>query len=372
MVDLFSQYQHIKDSLDSAIQEVINTTAFINGPQVAVFRDKLKAFSGAKHVIPCANGTDALQIALMALNLKEGDEVIIPAFTYVATAEVIALLKLTPVVVDVCPDTFNINPALIEAAISPKTKAIMPVHLFGQSADMETILAIANKHNLYVIEDNAQSIGAIYTFSDGTKKQTGTMGHIGCTSFFPSKNLGCYGDGGAIFTNDDALSERIQMIANHGQSKKYYHKIIGVNSRLDTMQAAILNVKIDKLPQYNIAREQAAGRYDNALSGISGLKVPKRSKNSTHVFHQYTLQVADNKREDLMKHLAEKEIPSMIYYPLPVHEQEAFKPLIRISGDVSVAETHCKSVLSLPMHTELNMQQEDYIIKAVRSFFTKY
>lgn len=372
MVDLFSQYQHIKDSLDSAIQEVINTTAFINGPQVAVFRDKLKAFSGAKHVIPCANGTDALQIALMALNLKEGDEVIIPAFTYVATAEVIALLKLTPVVVDVCPDTFNINPALIEAAISPKTKAIMPVHLFGQSADMETILAIANKHNLYVIEDNAQSIGAIYTFSDGTKKQTGTMGHIGCTSFFPSKNLGCYGDGGAIFTNEDALGERIQMIANHGQSKKYYHKIIGVNSRLDTMQAAILNVKIDKLSQYNIAREQAAGRYDNALSGISGLKVPKRSKNSTHVFHQYTLQVADNKREDLMKHLAEKEIPSMIYYPLPVHEQEAFKPLTRISGDVSVAENLCKSVLSLPMHTELNMQQEDYIIKAVRSFFTKY
>ncbi len=369
MVDLHSQYLHVKHLIDSALQSVIDTSSFINGDEVTVFKTKLQNFTGAKHVIPCANGTDALQIALMALELHPGDEVIIPAFTYVATAEVIALLKLTPVVVDVCSDTYNLNPDLLEAAISAKTKAIMPVHLFGQSADMEPIMEIARKYNLFVIEDNAQSIGAVYTFSDGSKKQTGTMGHIGCTSFFPSKNLGCYGDGGAIFTNDDQLGSKIQMIANHGQNKKYYHKYIGVNSRLDTLQAAILNVKIDKLNEYNIAREQAAGKYDNAFAGIAGLKTPRRSTSSTHVFHQYTLQIADNKREDLMNYLAEKEVPSMIYYPLPVHEQEAFKPIIRISGSVEHAEKLCKSVLSLPMHTELTPDIEDYIIESVKSFF---
>ncbi len=369
MVDLHSQYLHVKHLIDSALQSVIDTSSFINGDEVTVFKTKLQNFTGAKHVIPCANGTDALQIALMALELHPGDEVIIPAFTYVATAEVIALLKLTPVVVDVCSDTYNLNPDLLEAAISAKTKAIMPVHLFGQSADMEPIMEIARKYNLFVIEDNAQSIGAVYTFSDGSKKQTGTMGHIGCTSFFPSKNLGCYGDGGAIFTNDDQLGSKIQMIANHGQNKKYYHKYIGVNSRLDTLQAAILNVKIDKLNEYNIAREQAAGKYDNAFAGIAGLKIPRRRTNSTHVFHQYTLQIADNKREDLMNYLAEKGVPSMIYYPLPVHEQEAFKSVTRISGSVDNAEKLCKSVLSLPMHTELTPDIEDYIIESVKSFF---
>lgn len=367
MVDLHNQYLHVKDKIDAAIQEVIDDTAFINGKAVKEFREKLSEFTGAKHTVSCGNGTDALQIALMALELKEGDEVVIPAFTYIATAEVIALLNLKPVLVDVNPDTFNIDPVAFEQAISPKTKAVMPVHLFGQSAEMELILDIAHAKNLFVIEDNAQAIGAEYRFSDGTRKQTGTMGDIGCTSFFPSKNLGCYGDGGAIFSNNDKLAEKMQMIANHGQNKKYYHRYIGLNSRLDSIQAAVLNVKLDKLKEYNIAREQAAGRFDNAFSGISGLKVPMRAKNTTHVFHQYTLQT--EKRDELKQHLAEQGIPSAIYYPLTIDKQEAFKGIAEVRGEIKNAEELTQKVLSLPMHTELSPNIERKIIEAVSDFF---
>ncbi len=369
MVDLKNQYLHLKTQIDFEIQKVIDKTAFINGKAVKAFQKQLVAYHRANHAITCANGTDALQIALMALDLKAGDEVIVPAFTYVATAEVIALLNLVPVLVDVDEKTFNIDPSKIEAAISPKTKAIIPVHLFGQSADMEPILKIAHKHNLFVIEDNAQSIGAEYRFSDGSVKKTGTMGDFGCTSFFPSKNLGCYGDGGALITNNPEYAEKARMIANHGQAEKYHHKVIGINSRLDSIQAAVLRVKINKLNEYNIAREQAAGKYDNEFTGIEGLKTPYRALYSSHVFHQYTLQVADGKRDDLKAHLAEKNIPSMIYYPIPLHEQEAFKNIVRISENLKITEKLCKTVLSLPMHTELSPETEDYIIDAVKSFF---
>ena len=370
MVDLKSQYLKIKEEVDAEVQRTINSTAFINGAQVKEFQEALEKYLGVKHVIPCANGTDALQIAMMALGLKKGDEVIVPSFTYVATTEVIALLSLKPIMVDVDSETFNVTTEIIEKAITPKTKAIVPVHLFGQSADMESIMAIADKHKLYVIEDNAQAIGADYTFKNGKKQKAGTIGHIGCTSFFPSKNLGCYGDGGALMTNDDKLAQTIRMIANHGQKKKYYHSVVGVNSRLDSLQAGILKVKLKNLDGYSTARNNAADYYDNALKNIEGLQVPVRQHNSTHVFHQYTLQVKNGKRGELQAFLQEKGIPTMIYYPIPLYKQEAFK--IYYKGQVQpVTENLCESVLSLPIHTELDNQLLGYITESIELFFKR-
>ncbi len=369
MVDLKGQYQNIKAEVDSAINNCVESANFINGPEVASFKKSLATYLDVKHVIPCANGTDALQIALMALPLQPGDEVIVPSFTYVATTEVIALLGFVPVMVDVDPRTFNVTAEIIKSAISPKTKAIVPVHLFGQCADMEAISAIAKSYDLYIIEDNAQAIGATYTFSDGRTAKAGTIGDIGTTSFFPSKNLGCYGDGGAIFTNDDELAAKIQMIANHGQEKKYVHKYIGVNSRLDTLQAAILNVKLGYLDSYCSAREKAASYYDNALKGLNGLVIPERNNSSTHVFHQYTLQIKNGKRDELRKYLENKGIPSMIYYPIPLNKQEAFKKISRVVGDLPVSNSLCQSVLSLPVHTEMKSEIQDFIIKAIKGFY---
>lgn len=371
MVDLHGQYLKIKPEIDRGIQEVIDTCAFINGPQVKAFAKELEAYSGAKHVITCANGTDALQIALMALGLKPGDEVIVPAFTYVASAEVIGLLGLTPVMVDVDPKSFNVTAENIKAAITDKTKAIIPVHLFGQSCDMEPIMELAKEHNLYVIEDNAQAIGAVYTFSDGTKKHTATIGHIGCTSFFPSKNLGCYGDGGAIFTNDDELAETLRMIANHGQRVKYHHSVIGCNSRLDTVQAAVLRAKLPHLDEYCAARKAAADYYSAYLKGIDGIEVPEEIPSSTHVYHQYTLKVKNGKRDELKEFLASKGIPAMIYYPLPLQKQEAFKSITRAAQSLEIAQELADSVLSLPIHTELTHEEQDVIIGAVKEFFGK-
>jgi dTDP-4-amino-4,6-dideoxygalactose transaminase len=361
MVDLKGQYEKIKNEVDSGIQEVINTTAFINGPAVKEFQTNLENYLGVKHVIPCANGTDALQIAMMALDLKPGDEVITASFTYVATAEVIGLLGLTPVLVDVEPETFDIDVIAIEKAITQKTKAIVPVHLFGQCANMEKIMGIAAKHNLYVIEDVAQAIGADYCFTNGTKAKAGTIGTIGCTSFFPSKNLGCYGDGGALYTNNDELAKKIKMIAHHGQSVQYVHDVLGVNSRLDTIQAVVLNAKLKHLDEYAAARNYAANYYDKALGNHPKLKIPARSKNSSHVFHQYTLQLIGVDRTKLREQLQEKGVPAMIYYPIPLHEQKAYKSDRYKSGDFPVTETLCKSVLSLPMHTELDEETLKYI-----------
>lgn len=373
MVDLATQYQHIKQEVDTAIQEVIDSTAFINGPAVKRFKENLEKHLQVKHVIPCANGTDALQLAMMALDLQPGDEVITATFTYVATAEVIALLKLTPVLVDVEEDSFLIDPEKIEKAITPRTRAIVPVHLFGQCADMEKIMDIARRHNLYVIEDTAQAINAEYRFSDGRKLKAGTIGHIGCTSFFPSKNLGCYGDGGALFTNDDRLAEKLRMIANHGQSVQYYHDIIGVNSRLDTIQAAILDVKLRRLDDYTRARQKAAAYYDRAFADHPLVKMPYRVSNSTHVFHQYTLTLHPKvDRDGLKKYLAEQHIPAMIYYPVPLHQQKAYRSDRYRDGDFPVAERLCKSVISLPMHTELTPEQQDYIITHVINFLNQY
>ena len=369
MVDLKGQYEKIKDSIDSAILDTVSSTQFINGPQVKTFAENLALYTGAKHVIPCANGTDALQIALMALDLKPGDEIICPSFTYVATAEVIGLLGLTPVMADVDPKTFNISADLIEPLINSKSKAIVPVHLYGQSCDMEEILKLAKKHNLYVIEDNAQAIGAKYTFRDGTVKNTGTMGDIGTTSFFPSKNLGCYGDGGAIFTNDDELALKLRMIANHGQEVKYYHKVIGCNSRLDSIQASILDIKLKYLDQYSAARNQMALKYDEAFSAIEELGIPKRQDNSTHVFHQYTLKTKPELRDKIISHLKEKEIPAMIYYPVPLYKQEAFSHYVEHGFEIPNVESLCKGVFSLPIHTEIESSSQDYIIQQVQNFF---
>ena len=369
MVDLKGQYKQIKAEIDSAIIACVESAEFINGKFIQQFAGNLAKYIGAKHVIPCANGTDALQIAMMALNLKPGDEVIVPAFTYVATAEVIALLGLTPVWVDVNPDTFNIDCGKIEAAITPKTKAIVPVHLYGQCADMEQIMAIADKHNIYVIEDTAQAIGAEYTFLDGGKKMAGTIGTIGCTSFFPSKNLGCYGDGGAMFTHDDQLGKYIKMIANHGQEKKYHHDTIGVNSRLDTLQAGILDVKLNYLTQYSEARSAAASVYDELLKEVNQLQIPVRNKQSTHVFHQYTLKVSDGKRDELKKYLEGKGIPTMIYYPIPMHLQKAYYSDNYPKGAFAIAESLTECVLSLPMHTELNRETQEYIVNEIKSFY---
>lgn len=369
MVDLKGQYQKIKPEVDAAIQSVIDSTSFINGQAVKDFAANLEKYLGVKHVIPCGNGTDALQIAMMALKLKPGDEVIVPAFTYVATAEVIGLLGLTPVMVDVNPKTFTVERQNIVKAITANTKAIVPVHLFGQSCDMEPILKLAKEQGLYVIEDNAQAIGAEYTFSDGHKAKTGTMGTIGCTSFFPSKNLGCYGDGGALCTNDDALAERIRMVANHGQKKKYYHSVIGCNSRLDTIQAAILDIKLKHLDEYGKARHDAAAYYSKNLKDVKGIEIPFEAENSTHVYHQYTLKVLDGKRDALKKHLEDNGIPSMIYYPLPLQEQEAFQFITRTAESLDNAKKLSDSVLSLPMHTELTGKEQDFIIDKIRKFF---
>ncbi len=373
MVDLKGQYMKIKPEVDAAIQNVIDNTAFINGPIVKEFSQNLSDYMGGCHVIPCANGTDALQIALMALDLKPGDEVIVPAFTYVASAEVIGLLGLTPVMVDVDYETFNVTVDNIKKALSDKTKAIIPVHLFGQSCDMEPILAFAKEHNLYVIEDNAQAIGAEYTFSDGHKEKTGTMGTIGCTSFFPSKNLGCYGDGGAIFCKDDVLAEKLRMIANHGQKVKYHHSVIGCNSRLDSIQAAILNVKLKHLDEYGKARYAAASYYTEKLKTFDPEEkffiTPKELDQSTHVYHQYTLQIKNGKRDALKQFLADAGIPSMIYYPLPLQEQEAFKPITRAAEDLTISRDIAYSVLSLPVHTEMTKDIQDVIIDKLIEFY---
>ena len=371
MVDLKGQYAKIQQEVDEAVLNVIRSSAFINGPEVGAFRQELENYLSVKHVIPCANGTDALQIAMMALNLKPGDEVITASFTYVATAEVIALLQLKPVLVDVHPDTFNIDPVAIEKAITPRTKAIVPVHLFGQCADMEAILKIASNHNLNVIEDTAQAIGATYAFSDGRTARAGTMGHIGATSFFPSKNLGCYGDGGALFTNDDKLAEQMRMIANHGQTVRYYHDVVGVNSRLDSLQAAILRIKLRHLDAYSAARNAAASFYDDAFMNEPKLKTPARAKNSTHVFHQYTLITDGVDRFGLQDFLSTKGIPAMVYYPVPLHMQKAYVDPRYKEGDFPVTEELCKRVISLPMHTELSQEQLDFIVSSVKEFVGK-
>ena len=371
MVDLKGQYLRIKTEIDSAINEVIENTAFINGKHVETFSENLKTYLGVNYVVPCANGTDALQVALMALNLKTGDEVIVPSFTFIASAEVIGLLGLRPVMVDVDYDNFNVTAKNIEKAITVNTKAIIPVHLFGQASQMEEIMLLAKKYDLYVVEDNAQALGADYIFDSGKRQKLGTIGHIGCTSFFPSKNLGCYGDGGAVFTNDETLAKRLKMICNHGSTVKYHHEVLGVNSRLDTLQAAILDVKLKYLNTFNKLRYEAAQRYSYAFKDIPGIITPKESTFSTHVYHQYTLKVLDGKRDELKEFLAKHGIPAMVYYPIPLHKQEAFLQIAHQSGDMSVAEKLCDEVLSLPMHTELDLSTIAFIISKVMSFYGK-
>ncbi len=369
MVDLVSQYQHLKSEIDQAVLEVIGSARYINGPAVKEFEKNLATYLNVKHVIACANGTDALQIALMALGLEPGDEVIVPSFTYVATAEVIGLLRLKPVMVDVDPNTFNLTADIVKAAITPNTKAIVPVHLYGQSSDMEDILALSKKKGIAIVEDNAQAIGAEYTFKDGSVHRTGTMGDIGTTSFYPAKNLGCYGDGGAIFTNNDDLAQKIRMIANHGQNKRYYHVMIGVNSRLDSIQAAILNIKLRHLDAYSSARQQVATTYDKAFEKITELKTPARQANSTHVFHQYTLRVLNGQRNELQLYLKERGVPTMIYYPVPLNEQKAFAPFIDKNLHLEYTKMLCDQVISLPIHTEMDSETQNYIIESVKSFF---
>jgi UDP-2-acetamido-2-deoxy-ribo-hexuluronate aminotransferase len=369
MVDLKRQYHKIKNDIDTVVINSIESTDFINGLYVQTFKKNLEKYLGINSVITCANGTDALQIAMMALDFKSGDEIICPAFTYVATAEVIGLLGLTPIMVDVDPNTFNIAIDEIEKNITPKTKAIVPVHLYGQVCDMESIIKIAEKYKLYVIEDNAQAIGAIYTFSNGKTLKSGTIGHIGCTSFFPSKNLGCFGDGGALMTNDDELAKKIQMIANHGQEVKYKHKIIGCNSRLDNIQAAVLNVKLSQLDNYSEARVKVAEYYYVNLSKIKEITLPVRSFSSTHVFHQFTIKVSNNKRDELQKYLKENGIPSMIYYPIPLYKQDAFSKFVKNGFKLENTEDLCKTVLSLPIHTEMDLEQLEYICNHIKKFF---
>jgi UDP-2-acetamido-2-deoxy-ribo-hexuluronate aminotransferase len=369
MVDLKGQYNRLKTEIDTAIQAVLEDCIFINGPQVKEFSDRLSAYMGGCHVIPCANGTDALQIALMALELEVGDEVLLPSFTYAATAEVIALLKLKPVMVDVDPNTFNTGRAHYEPYITEKTKVIVPVHLFGQASQMDEIMDLAREKGLYVVEDNAQAIGADYHHRDGRVSKVGTIGHIGCTSFFPSKNLGCYGDGGAVFTHDEKLAQKIYMVANHGQAKKYHHEVIGCNSRLDTLQAAILNVKLNYLDDFAARRRSVADRYDVAFANIKGLKTPQRVSYSNHVFHQYTLQLADGRRNDFMDFLKEKGIPSMIYYPIPLYKQKAYAHYVEPGFSRPETERLCDAVVSLPIHTEMDPETQDYIISSVKTFF---
>lgn len=365
MVDLKGQYNKIKTEINQAIQEVIDSTLFINGPSVNKFQNNLEKYLQVKNVIPCANGTDALQIAMMALDLKPGDEVITSSFTFIATAEVIALLKLTPVLVDCYSDTMNISIEALEKAITPKTKAIVPVHLFGQSANMEEIMKIAKKYNLYVIEDACQSIGADYTFLSGEKKKVGTIGHIGCTSFFPSKNLGCYGDGGALFTNDTELAKKIKGICNHGSFKKYYHELIGCNSRLDSIQAAILDVKLKYLDEYTNSRNYAAHFYNEKLKNNNKLITPQTASFTNHVFHQYTLQLINFDRDILIQKMSEKGIPVMVYYPVPLHKQKAYIDTRYKEGDFPISEHLADNVFSLPMHTELTDNQLIYICNSL-------
>ena len=368
MVDLVSQLEKIKPSVEAVINEVLSTAQFINGPEVKAFQSELQNYLGVKHVIPCANGTDALQISLMALGLKPGDEVITPSFTYIATTEVIALLGLKPVFVEVDRDSFCMDPGSIEKAITEKTKAIVPVHLYGQACNMNEIMSVARKHNLKVIEDNAQAIGSDYTLSDGSKVKTGSIGDIGCTSFFPSKNLGCFGDGGAICTNSDELAGLMRMIANHGQSKRYHHDIVGCNSRLDNLQAGILRIKLRELDSYIDSRRDAAAYYDAFFSQIDCIKVPVRSGDSRHVFHQYTLTLEDVDRDGLHGFLAEKDIPSMIYYPIPAHRQKMFASFGSENSELPITDWLTERVISLPIHTELEEEQLKFITTSVLEF----
>jgi UDP-2-acetamido-2-deoxy-ribo-hexuluronate aminotransferase len=368
MVDTKTQYRKIKPAIDAAIQDILDTGMYIGGKYVKTFADDLKIYSKVNHVIPCANGTDALQIAMMALGFEPGDEIITPSYTYIATVEVMALLKLKPVFIDVNLDTFCMDTNAIESAITPKTKAIVPVHLYGHSADMEAILAIANKHNLHIIEDNAQAIGGQFTFSNNTTVPTGSMGIIGCTSFYPSKNLGCYGDGGAIFTNDDALAKTLNMVANHGQQVRYYHDLVGCNSRLDAIQAAVLVEKLKHLDNYNQARINAANYYDSKFKNCTNIKTPFRAANVKHVFHQYTLTLENVDRDELQKYLASKNIPSMIYYPVPAHKQKMFEGLPFTQHDLTNTNYLTSRVISLPIHSELDEEQQDYIAENVLAF----
>jgi UDP-2-acetamido-2-deoxy-ribo-hexuluronate aminotransferase len=371
MVDTKTQYQKIKPEVDKAVMDVMESTAFINGKAVQDFAAHLSSYMGTKHTIPCANGTDALQIAMMALGLEPGDEVITPSFTYIATTEVIALLRLTPVFVEVDADTFGMDPVALEKAITPKTKLIVPVHLYGQAAPMAEIMAIAKKYKLHVLEDNAQAIGCDYIFPDGTKKKTGTIGHIGSTSFYPSKNLGAFGDGGALFTDDDELAAKMRMIANHGQSKRYYHDVVGCNSRLDTIQAAILDIKLKHLDEYAAARKTVADFYDKAFAGNSKIKTPSRAAYSTHVFHQYTLVLEGASRDGLNTFLAEKSIPSMIYYPVAGHKQKMFAHFKVDSQVMPVTDWLTERVISLPVHTEMDEEQLNFITSNVLAFINK-
>ncbi len=368
MVDTKTQYLKIKPAVDAAVIAVMESSQFIGGKVVSDFSAQLAAYNGSKHVIPCANGTDALQIAMMALGLKAGDEVITPSFTYIATVEVAALLGIKPIFVEVDPQTFCIDPAMIEAAITPKTKAIVPVHLYGHAADMEAIMKIANKHQLFVIEDNAQGIGNDIVFSDGTIKKTGSIGHIGCTSFYPSKNLGAFGDGGAIFTDDDQLAAQLTMIASHGQSKRYYHDVVGCNSRLDAMQAAILAIKLKHLDEYILARRKAADYYDAGFANHPKIQTPYRAANNRHVFHQYTLILKDADRNALSDFLASHQIPSMIYYPVPAHKQKMFDAFGGSDFQLPVTDWLTERVISLPIHTELDTEQQDFVIAKVLEF----
>lgn len=369
MVDVIGQYNRLKSRIDASIAEVLESGAFINGPAVKNFAADLGDYLGGQHVIPCGNGTDALQIALMALDLQPGDKVMVPAFTYVATAEVIALLGLQPVMVDVDPKTFNLTAEIVEAQMTEDIKAIVPVHLYGQCAEMEPIMHLAEKHGVYVVEDNAQAIGADYKLSDGNWVKSGTVGHIGCTSFYPSKNLGAYGDGGAIYTGDAALAKKIKMIANHGQSKKYVHDLIGCNSRLDSIQAAILNVKLKELDDFCSRRQEVADIYDAAFINVDAIDIPYRSDYSSHVFHQYTIKVKDGRRDELKAYLQDSGIPSMIYYPIPLYEQQAFSAYWNRKEGLPVTEELCTQVISLPIHTEMKEEHQDYIITHVKEFF---
>ena len=371
MVDLKAQYEKIGSEIDIAIKSVLESTAFIKGPDVKLFEEELQEYMGVKHVVSCANGTDALELAMMALGLKPGDEVITTNFTFIATVEVVALLGLKLVIVEPDPGSFTISIDAVKKAITPNTKALVPVHLFGQCADMESLMEIAKKHNLYIIEDAAQATGADYIFRDGSIRKAGTIGHIGTTSFFPSKNLGCYGDGGALYTNDDVIAKKLRSIANHGMKVKYHHDDIGINSRLDSIQAAILRVKLKHLTQFNAARRSVADRYDNAFAGCKSLTVPERVSYSSHIFHQYTLKVKNGKRDELKKFLESKNIPSMVYYPGPLHMQEAYKYLGYKENDFPVTTLLCKEVLSLPMHPDMEQEQIDYITLNILNFFSK-
>ena len=371
MVDLKAQYEKIGPEIDAAIKSVLVSTAFIKGPDVKLFEEELQEYMGVKHVVSCANGTDALYLAMMTLGLKPGDEVITTDFTFIATVEVVALLGLKLVIVDPDPETFNISIAAVKKAITPRTKVIVPVHLFGQCADMESLIELASKHDLFVIEDAAQATGADYIFRDGSVKKAGTIGHIGTTSFFPSKNLGCYGDGGALYTNDDDYAKKLRSIANHGMKVRYQYDDIGVNSRLDSIQAAILRVKLRYLSQFNTARRAVADQYDEAFAGCHSIIIPERATYSTHIFHQYTIRVKNGKRDELKKFLDSNNIPSMIYYPGPLHLQEAYRNLGYNESDFPVTTALCKEVLSLPMHPDMEQEQFDYIILKVLEFFDK-